>query len=247
MTLPKAILFDLDDTLVISKQPVTDKMASQLSKLLDKTVVCIVSGSEGGLINRQVIANLPKESNFSNLYLFPTGAAQCFSYKSIEPKIEYSHLFTDDEANKVISVLQNILDETKIVEGEKIYGEIIENRGGQISLSALGQQAPVEAKRPWDQDKKKRIILRQQLLPLLPDCEINIGGMTTLDITKKGIDKRLSIYWIKDKLGCELNDLLYIGDALFEGGNDAIIKETGAPTLQTSDPDETYEIIGRFL
>lgn len=247
MTKPKAILFDLDDTLAVSKQPVTPHMAIQFMKLLTIMPVGIVSGAKPDQIKHQFVAGLPKEANLHNLYLFPEGAAECFAWNGNEFETKYSHVFSPDEAKEVISVLNQTLEETKIVAGETIYGDIVENRGGQITLSALGQIAPVEAKRPWDPDQSKRQMLRAKIAPLLPFCEVKIGGMTSVDISKKGIDKRLSVLWIKDMLGCDLSELIYVGDALFEGGNDAIIKETGVPTIQTKGPEETYEIIGRFL
>jgi hypothetical protein len=41
--------------------------------------------------------------------------------------------------------------------------------------------------------------------------------------------------------------MLYVGDALFPGGNDEIVKETGIPTQQVSGPAETKEIIEKVL
>ncbi len=36
------------------------------------------------------------------------------------------------------------------------WGEQIEDRGSQITFSALGQQAPIEEKKKWDPDFTKR-------------------------------------------------------------------------------------------
>jgi hypothetical protein len=41
--------------------------------------------------------------------------------------------------------------------------------------------------------------------------------------------------------------MLYIGDALFPGGNDEVVKETGIETRQTSGPEETARIIRELL
>jgi hydroxymethylpyrimidine pyrophosphatase-like HAD family hydrolase len=198
-------------------------------------------------ILNQFVAHLPTGTNLSNLYIFPEGAAECFSFVNGETNLEYSHLFTEDEAKHIIDSVNKVLDETKIVEGEPSYGDRVENRGGQITLSTLGQKAPVEAKRVWDPTKEKRQMLRKILVPMLPECEVKIGGMTSVDISKKGIDKRLSVQWIAKHLNVPLEEVLYVGDALFEGGNDEIVKETGVPTLQTSGPEETITIIEKYL
>ena len=60
------------------------------------------------------------------------------------------------------------------------------------------------------------------------------------------IDFQKSIDAFK-KLGIEISELTYIGDALFEGGNDAVVKKTGVPTIQTTGPEETFSIIETFL
>ena len=243
----KAILFDLDDTLSVSKQQVSDAMALQFSKLLSVMPAAIVSGAMPSQIISQFVSHLPEGSNLSNLYLFPEGAAECFSWKNGEFQLEYSHAFSSDEGQEIIQALNQVLDETKMVADEPSYGERIENRGGQITLSTLGQQAPVEAKRVWDPNKEKRQVLRKRLLEIIPGYEISLGGMTSVDITKKDINKTLSVKWLAEKLQVPITDLLYVGDALFEGGNDAVVKTTGVPTLQTSGPEETLTIIEKYL
>ncbi len=245
--MPKGILFDLDDTLAVSKQPVTKEMAEQFSKLLSIMPAAIVSGAMPSQIKNQFVAYLPEGTNLSNLYLFPEGAAEGFSWDGNNFKVEYSHAFSKEEGEEITNALNQVLDETQIVASEPSYGERIENRGGQITLSALGQKAPVEAKRTWDPNKEKRQILRKRLYEIIPGYEISLGGMTSVDITKKGINKTLSVLWLAEKLNVPVTELLYIGDALFEGGNDAIVKETGVPTLQTSGPEETFTIIGKYL
>jgi hypothetical protein len=37
--------------------------------------------------------------------------------------------------------------------------------------------------------------------------------------------------------------MLYVGDALFPGGNDAPVRETGAACIQVDNPHETRRVI----
>ncbi len=48
-------------------------------------------------------------------------------------------------------------------------------------------------------------------------------------------------------LHLSIPELLYVGDALYDGGNDAIVKETGVPTHAVKDPDETERLIRSFV
>ena len=41
--------------------------------------------------------------------------------------------------------------------------------------------------------------------------------------------------------------MLYVGDALDEGGNDAVVKETGVQTHAVFGPEETAGLINTFL
>jgi phosphomannomutase len=41
---------------------------------------------------------------------------------------------------------------------EMVWGELIEDRGSQITFSAIGQQAPLEEKKRWDPDFTNAVI-----------------------------------------------------------------------------------------
>ena len=51
---------------------------------------------------------------------------------------------------------------------EKVWGDVIEDRGSQITFSALGQQAPLEEKKKWDPDFAKRKGMKTILDKLIP-------------------------------------------------------------------------------
>jgi hypothetical protein len=81
----------------------------------------------------------------------------------------------------------------------------------------------------------------------LPEFDVKTGGSTSIDVTRPGINKAYGVRKISEHLGIPIGEMLYIGDALFPGGNDAVVKETGIPTQQTSGPDETAEMIRALL
>lgn len=122
-------------------------------------------------------------------------------------------------------------------------GEIIEDRGSQITLSALGQEAPLEAKASWDPDFTKRKKIKAILDTVIPEFSVRLGGTTSIDVTNLGIDKGYGIRKLRDILGISLSEMLFVGDALFVGGNDYPAKEAGVASIQVRDPDETKRVI----
>ncbi len=75
--------------------------------------------------------------------------------------------------------------------------------------------------------------------PLLPDFEVRAGGTTTIDITKKGIDKAYGMQKLIEQLGLSKEDVLFFGDKLQEGGNDYPVKAMGIDSLEVSDWQDT--------
>ena len=126
---------------------------------------------------------------------------------------------------------------------EKTWGDVIEDRGSQITFSALGQQAPIDEKKKWDPDFAKRKKIKAIMDDLIPEFSVNLGGTTSVDVTKHGIDKAYGIRKLRDTLGIAIADMIFIGDALFPGGNDYPAKEAGALSIQVKDIDETKRVI----
>jgi HAD superfamily hydrolase (TIGR01484 family) len=112
-----------------------------------------------------------------------------------------------------------------------------------MTLSALGQEAPLAEKEAWDPDYAKRTWIKAVLDTLLPDFSVRIGGATSIDVTKPGIDKAYGIRKLRDRLGISLEDMLYVGDALFAGGNDHPALEAGVACIAVRGPEDTKLVI----
>jgi hypothetical protein len=126
---------------------------------------------------------------------------------------------------------------------EKVWGEVIEDRGSQITFSALGSQAPLEEKKKWDPDFTKRKKIKAVLDTLIPEFSVHLGGATSVDVTRQGIDKAYGIRKLRDILEIPIDQMIFIGDALFPGGNDYPAKEAGVLSIEVRDPDETKRVI----
>lgn len=121
------------------------------------------------------------------------------------------------------------------------------NRGSQITFSALGQRVPLEQKEKWDADFTKRKKIQALLKDLIPEFTVRLGGTTSIDVTKLGIDKAYGIKKLREILGIELEEMLFAGDALFPGGNDYPVKEAGVVSIQVNNAEETKRVIETFL
>ena len=236
----KLIVFDLDGTLAESKSSLDTEMAALLHDLLRIVKVAVISGGDWPQFEKQLLSNLPHDECLANLSLLPTCGTKFFEYKSDWTKL-YSEDFTADEKERIIGSLKKAVAEAGF-KVEKVWGEAIEDRGSQITFSALGQQAPLKEKDKWDPDYTKRKQIKAILDPLIPGFSVRMGGATSIDVTKPGIDKAYGVKKLRDLLGIPLKEMIFIGDALFPGGNDYPAEEAGVVSIPVRGPNETKPV-----
>jgi HAD superfamily hydrolase (TIGR01484 family) len=240
------IAFDLDGTLAASKQPLENDMAEALANLLDVADVAVISGGDWPQFDKQVASRLPDRADRTRLWLMPTTGTKLYTYRDGRWDTVYAELFSDDEKKTIIAAFDESLKATGFVP-EKSWGQRIEDRGSQITFSALGQQAPLDAKEKWDPDHDKRKLIQADLRKRLPGLAINIGGTTSIDVTRKGIDKAYGLKKLSKESGIALDAMLFLGDAIFPGGNDYPAKELGLDTVKVRDPQETIAVISGLV
>ena len=69
----------------------------------------------------------------------------------------------------------------------------------------------------------------------------------SIDVTMKGIDKGYGIEQMRDRLGVAVHEMIFTGDALYEGGNDEPVKRTGIDTVAINNPEETKQNLRAWL
>ncbi|KQN90908.1 HAD family hydrolase [Sphingomonas sp. Leaf231] len=238
----KLVAFDLDGTLALSKQPLKDDMGETLAELLTVADVAVISGGDWPQFDKQVASRLPARADRSRLWLMPTTGTKLFTYENGTWQTVYAELFDNAEKQKIITAFGDSLEATGFVP-EQTWGERIEDRGSQITFSALGQEAPLEAKEHWDPDFAKRKVIQADLRKRLPGLAINMGGATSIDITREGVDKGYGLRKLAAESGFDLDDMLFIGDAIFPGGNDYPAHEAGVDCVRVRDPQETISVV----
>jgi len=245
----KLLAFDLDDTLAVTKSPLSDEMATTLGRVLEEFEVCIISGGRYEQFQTQVIDRLHIEPHKLNrLHLMPTCGTRYYRYNELdgEWQLQYAEDLTEEQKKQVIEVLEASAKELGLWEANPA-GDIIEDRGSQITFSALGQKAKPEDKYAWDPDGTKKASLRDLAAPLLPGLEVRAGGSTSIDVTREGIDKAYGMQKLIDAIDISKDDILFFGDHLQEGGNDYPVKAFGIDCLDVGKWEDTVHRLETIL
>ena len=241
----KLIVFDLDGTLAESKSSLDAEMSRLLGGLLGIVKAAVISGGDWPQFEKQVLSHLPHDANLANLSILPTCGTKFFRYAGDWKKI-YSEDFSASEKEKIVSSLKKAVAEAGF-HAKKVWGEVIEDRGSQITFSALGQQAPLEDKKKWDSDYAKRKKIKAILDTLIPEFSVRMGGATSIDVTQPGIDKAYGVRKLRDVLGISLKEMIFIGDALFAGGNNYPAEQAGVVSIPVQAPHETKRVVETII
>jgi len=252
----KVIAFDLDGTLAPSKSPLPDRMGMAIARLLDHFDVCVISGGKFAQFEKQLLNDLQAgPERLTRLHLMPTCGTQYYHYNVASTSWErvYAELFTEDEKKRITAALNKGFDDLHY-RAKKVYGEEVEDRGSQITFSTYGQdivdvlgEEGLRQKEAWDPDDKKKQELRDYIGPLIPDFEVRVGGITSIDVTKPGIDKAYGMRKLMGMLEIGQEDILFLGDRLREGGNDYPVKEFGIDCLEVSRWEDTALVVEGIL
>jgi HAD superfamily hydrolase (TIGR01484 family) len=246
MKCPKAAIFDLDDTLAESFQPPTPEMLERIEGVMALMPLAIVSAAGFPRMRRDFLSILEQSPHVGRLYILPNSSGQAYAWRDGWNE-EYSLALSPEEREKIKAAIEKGAAETGVVDPKSAYAPKIIDRDVQVAYAALGLDAPLEVKKAWDPDQIKRRALKAVLDKQLPECEVLIGGQTTIDITRKGINKAYGVKWLSEHLKIPTTEMLYVGDALYEGGNDAVVIPTGIQTHAVCDPAETLTVIDDLL
>jgi phosphomannomutase len=242
------LAFDLDDTLAPSKSRLDPHMGDLLAELLALVEVGVISGGQFGQFETQLIAGLPASATplFGRLHLLPTCGTQYYRYVDNRWQQQYAENLTTEQKQSSLAVLEKCAKELGLW-ASKTWGPILEDRGSQVTFSALGQEAPVDAKKAWDPTGSKKESLRAAAAALLPGLEVRSGGSTSIDITREGIDKAYGMRKLAALTGIPIARMLFVGDRLDEGGNDYPVKETGVRTHAVTGWQDTADFVADFV
>jgi phosphomannomutase len=248
MTIPRLVAFDLDDTLAPSKSAIDPRIGAQLIALAERVEVAIISGGQLEQFRAQVVDRLPEAPAdvLSHIHLLPTCGTQYYRIEDGRIDTVYAHSLTEDEKNRAMSAVEAEARRLGLWESVT-WGDILEDRGSQITFSALGQRAPLSAKTAWDPTGSKKNALREAVAAAIPDLEVRSGGSTSVDITHHGIDKAYGMRQLAEQTGLPLEDMLFVGDRLDPDGNDYPVLAMGVTCHAVEGWEDTADYLDALL
>ena len=237
----KLIAFDLDGTLTESKQPITNKTAKFLTSLAYDYEIAIVTGGTMEQIKTQVLDRLPDWVQ-DKMHLMSCSGAEYFRFG----QTLYRNLIAKKEKAVMIPMLTGLLKQMGYWT-DNPAGDIIEDRGSQITVSALGQKASLKDKEDWDPFGIKRREIRDAVRAMFPEYSVRVGGLTSVDISIQGIDKEYAINELLEWNQFEQSEVLYIGDKFRPGENDYPALVAGVTCLRVTSYADTPRVVGKYL
>jgi phosphomannomutase len=236
-------VFDLDGTLAESKSEISREMADLLAALSMHMSVCVITGGSWTQIRVQVLPRLAQsDADSSKFHMMPVGGAEHWIMTREWECISQSPITDKSRVLSVASQAASIFRDSDL-----IWGDIVEDRGCQVTLSMLGQEAPLSEKKSYDPHRVRRERIQHWLQEHLPDHEIFIGGSTSLDIRTRGQSKASGIATLSEFTRVRPDEMVFVGDDLDDGGNDAPVKSTGCVWIRVRSPEDTRQIIRLIL
>ncbi len=250
----KLIAFDLDGTLAPSKSHFDPRMVKLFDNLLENFQVCVISGGKYDLFRRQFLTQITTDEKLlAKLHLMPTSGTRYYRHENGVWIQKYAEDFTEAQKAQIISALEAGIAESGF-KVDKTYGEIIEDRDSQITLSILGQEIVeelgdegVRIKEEWDPDGEKKLKIRDIVAKKIPDFNVRAAGATSIDVTRPGIDKAYGMEKLMEATNLKKQDILFMGDKIIPGGNDYAVFEAGIDCVQVRDWQETASAIDAIL
>lgn len=204
----KHLFFDLDQTIAPSRQPILPEMYEMLETMpYDKVVV---SGQTTELIGWQ--------SN--QLPAFRLGQNGNHAIDPKQKELWYTPL-SPEHRQEILDHIQKLI--ALLPETPNPEWTPVEDRGGQITFSPIGNTAPVEHKKNYDPDRKKREKMLKEIPFVSEELVVKIGGSTSLDYIHKDRHKGGNVKRLIETLGWKPKDCVYFGDGLYPGGNDELV------------------------
>ena len=231
-------IFDLDDTLAPSKSKVDPTVVDLLVALTRVVDVAVISGGRFEQFDSQLLTSVHDDAALAHIHVLPTCGTRYLVHGDGGWVEVYNEPLTGDEQARAAAVLEEGARALGLWEADT-WGDRIELRGSQVTFSALGQEAPVDAKKAWDPDGAKKERLRAYAAERLPNLEVRSGGSTSVDITRAGIDKAYGVRKLLGRLGLEPDQAVFFGDRLDEGGNDYPVIATGVPCVAVTGWEDT--------
>lgn len=242
----RLIGFDLDNTLASSKRPMSTDMARLFGTLTQHIDVAVVTGGCWELVISQVLEPLDGHANLGALHLMPTSGTRYYRWSCGRWRCVFAHELDVDQRHRAMRSLERRARELGLWR-DRVWGERIEDRGSQITFSALGQGAPLPAKLAFDPDGALRGRLAKAVAADLPDLRVSVGGYTSIDVAGQGIDKGFALHELSRLTRIDVSEMAFVGDRMTPEGNDYPAAQAGAMGVAVEEPGDTLRFLDGIL
>ena len=216
--MPKHFFFDLDNTLTRSKSHIEPAHAEILKRLAERADVVVVSGHDENSIRRHLGVDLQ-----NRYYILSQNGNHA---EDRNGKIIWEHKLGISQVRSAHKFIEKA--RSNLALHVKDENDIVEDRGCEVAYSLIGHHEDIEIKEAFDPDGSKRKKLLNDMrrdVEMLESLgvEVRIGGTTVLDFMEKGKNKGYNVAKLIKTLGWKKAGCVYVGDALFPGGNDETV------------------------
>ena len=225
------LFFDMDKTIAPARQPMLPEMYELLSSLpLD---IVIVSG--------QSVEKVKWQSNQLPAFRLGQNGNEATDMKG---DVLWNTPLEQHQREEIMAHIKKLINELDFV--PKPEWTPIEDRGGQITFSPIGNTAPPEVKIIYDPDRIKRTALLQKVPFVSDELLVLFGGSTSVDYIHKDRHKGTNVQKFIQYMGWEKNECVYFGDGLFPGGNDEFVIGV-IDTIPVTDHLDTYQKLQKMF
>lgn len=249
------------------KKLITDKKEAIKAIKAAKIIICDVDGTvteDLKPLSASMCTSMYLQNKHEKLLIFMSGTNIAELKRMISDYIWFTHILCGSSGAHIVLVadahneveLKNIiipLEERKLIKKcleetikkfnlPRISDQILD-RESQVTLSCIGRYADSTIKNNFDPNGYKRLEMVEYIKQFLPNYSIKVGGTTSIDILKDNFDKAKGIKLLMSLMdGITEESTIFIGDKLFEGGNDYPALQV-LNSVQVKDPNE---LIGLF-
>lgn len=238
---PKHYFFDLDKTLTTSRSPMAPGHQEIFERLCNTRDVVVVSGGSVEQIREQVTPRFE-----GKYFVLAQSGNHALDMSGAE-------LWREEISEAQSAVVHETIEKLKRYFSFPVADEhdLVEHRGAQITYSVVGFHADTETKYAFDPDDSKRAgaltALSEDIKALRETgIEVTPAGTTSFNFILLGKHKGYNVARLIEREGWNKDECVYVGDALFPGGNDESVIGV-IPTHPVTGPDDTFRFVAAAL
>lgn len=209
------LLFDVDNTLSISRGKVTEEMKELLAKLSKTYDLATVSGSD----LPKMLEQLGSSAMYFRWLFTENGLVAYLDHQLAAPyhKTDIIKELGEDYYQRFVNRALELISQTQL---EKKRGTFVELRNGLVNVCPIGRNCSQEERDAFEAYDKVHQIRATMCRTLRKEFDdkltFSIGGQISFDVFPYGWDKTYCLRFIHGKY----DQIHFFGDKIVLGGND---------------------------